>query len=416
MRTTLLRILLALPVLALPLLAGGAALAAGQDTDGFLYGKVVTESGNEYVGFLRWGDEESFWDDLFHSTKEDRPYADEGRDRDRERRRETRIRIFRWDLKVGGDSWDGSRIFIARFGDIEKIRCHGDSEAEVFMKSGQVYDVSGYSNDVTSDILVRDEKMGDIDVRWNRIDTIEFMPAPRGADPGVWRLYGTVESDAGDFTGWIQWDKQECLSTDELDGDTEDGDISIEFGDIRSIERRGRKSSLVELKDGRTLRLRGSNDVNDENRGIMVEDPRFGRATVSWDAFEKATFEEHKSSGRGYDDYGKAGWLEGTVTDTDGRTYSGRLVIDLDETETWEMLNGSWRDVEFDIPLALIETIEPLGHDESRVRLRSGEELVLADGQDVADRNEGVLILKDDDDRDPEYLAWDEVERIELKR
>ena len=55
--------------------AQGAAWAA-DDNQGFLYGRVITDSGTEYVGFLRWGDEEAFWDDLFHSLKEDLPYQE----------------------------------------------------------------------------------------------------------------------------------------------------------------------------------------------------------------------------------------------------------------------------------------------------------------------------------------------------
>ena len=40
------------------------------------------------------------------------------------------------------------------------------------------------------------------------------------------------------------------------------------------------------LKDGRRLLLDGSNDVNSSNRGIYVEDERFGRVRVKWDAFD----------------------------------------------------------------------------------------------------------------------------------
>ena len=89
-----------------------------------------------------------------------------------------------------------------------------------------------------------------------------------------------VETEIGDFEGYVMWDKEECLSTDLLDGESEDGDLSIEMGRIASIEPRGRSSSIVILDDGRKLRLRGSNDVDDDNRGIMIEDERYGKITV----------------------------------------------------------------------------------------------------------------------------------------
>ena len=73
--------LLTLPVLTTP-------VEAQDDNQGFLYGRVTTESGNEYVGFLRWGTQEGFWDDLFHSTKKDLPFHRYLDRRDVDRRRD----------------------------------------------------------------------------------------------------------------------------------------------------------------------------------------------------------------------------------------------------------------------------------------------------------------------------------------
>jgi hypothetical protein len=405
-------------LVAASLLLGAVSAVAKGDNQGFIYGRVTTESGNEYTGFLRWGDEEAFWDDLFHSTKEDLPYYDAVVDED-ERIRERHDKEHKFWLQkllftVKDNKWGSSRVFISRFGDIERIIPIGDDEAEVEMKSGETYDVEGYANDVSDNIHVSDEAIGEIDLRWERIEAIEFMSAPNDADPGVWRLHGKVETDAGDFEGFIQWDKQECLNSDLLDGDTEDGDISIEMGRIESIKRRGSRSSLVILRDGREMRLRGSNDVNSENRGIMVEDPRFGRVTVSWDAFDRLSFSEPGGSGRGYQEFRDQGPLQGSVTDRDGDTYEGRIVFDLDESEGWEILNGSYRDVEFDIPFNMIASIEPQDPDESVVVLRNGEELELEDSQDVSDDNDGVLVFTEGD-RDPVYIEWDDVEMIRFE-
>jgi hypothetical protein len=404
---------LLLVVLITGTLLGAEHARADNSNDGFIYGRVTSESGTEYSGFLRWGTEEAFWDDLFHSSKRELPYAEYVDDERRSRRQEERrVSIFKKIITIKGD-WSGSRMFISRFGDIAEIQPRGDNEADVKMKNGEVYRVEGVANDVSDPIHVKDKSLGDIDLRWNKIESIEFMPAPRGEDPGAWRLLGKVETDAGVFEGFIQWDKEECLSTDKLDGDTEDGDISIPMGQIRSIERRGRGSSLIELKDGRKLRLRGSNDVNSDNRGIMVEDPRFGRVTINWNAFDHLTFSEARGSGRGYQDFKPAGRLAGTVTNEDGEQYRGKIVIDLDEAEGWEILNGSYRDVDYDIPLQLVEVIEPRGLAGSKVTLRTGETITLEEGQDVSDRNDGVLVFADDED-DPVYIPWDEVKEVRL--
>ena len=65
-------ILLALVALALAFPAWATSRA-----DGFLYGTVETNSGNNYTGLIRWGTEEAFWDDLFNSAKDDLPYLED---------------------------------------------------------------------------------------------------------------------------------------------------------------------------------------------------------------------------------------------------------------------------------------------------------------------------------------------------
>jgi hypothetical protein len=330
-------------------------------------------------------------------------------------RRDRGINIFKkWNLTIE----DGglSRMFIARFGDIEKIRPHGDGEATVYMKNGEKYDVSGGADDVTSKIHVNDESFGEMELHWDRIETIDFMKAPDGADPGVHRLYGKLETREGDYEGYIQWDKQECLSNDLLDGDTEDGDVSLKMGSIRSIERKGKRVSEVTLKDGRNLRMRGTNDVNSDNRGIMVEDPRFGRVTVQWDAFMKLTFTDAPGTGVSYGDYKGLGRLRGVVTDDRGDKHEGFITIDLDEAEGWEMLNGQINDIHFDIPLYMVASIEPLGRDECVVTLHNGERIELEEGTDVSDRNAGVLVYDGKDDSSPVYISWRDVEMIKYDR
>ncbi len=397
-------------------LALGVGSAAAVENQGFLYGHVTTDSGREYTGFLRWGTEEACWDDLFHSSKQDLPYLDEvdreRRDWRRRDRKRTEIRIFDKTIRLGDVytvSDSPSRVFIARFGDIERIEVTGSSDATVRMKSGSRFDVSGYSNDVAGTVRVDDTALGEIDLRWDRIETIEFLPAPLNADPGAHRLRGVVETDAGTFEGFIQWDKEECLSTDLLDGHSEDGKVSIPMGQIRSIERRGRSSSIVELKDGRSFRLGDSNDVDADNRGIMVEDERFGRLTIGWSEFERLTFADPGPSGRRYDDFPKGRPLQGTVVSS-GREYTGRIVFDLDESEDWEMLNGSAQGIEYDIPLRMVAVIRPGPRDRAEVVLRNGQTLRLEDAQDVSGNNDGVLIYAGSEK--PTYLEWNEVEEI----
>ena len=402
----------ALSILALAacLLPAIALAAGGTDTQGFIYGKVTMRSDTVYEGVLRWnGDEEAFWGDLFNGSKEERPYLDEIPDRARRRDRRDGIRVL--GIRIGSYASSG-RSFVARFGDIAKIETdRGD--AILTMKDGEEIEIDGSgTNDIGSRIDVWDNEVGQVKLDWDRIDVIEFMPTPAGIKVPGTRLHGKVETEEGVFEGFIQWDKEECLSIDELDGDSRDGGMSIEMGKIKSIERRSSRSSDVTLWNGRTFELRGSNDVNSENRGIYVEDPRYGRVLVEWDAFESVHFSEAGPSGPAYEDF-QPGWpLRGTVTESGGKTHSGRIVYDIDEEYSWEMLNGDQRDLEFNIPFALVKSIKPRGSDSSRVTLKGDVEVVLDDVADVSDSNAGLLVI--DADGDSEYIAWDDIERIDF--
>lgn len=393
-------------------------LAAKQANDGFLYGTINTDSGKEYTGFLRWNtDEEAFWDDLFHSAKTELPYLEQVDKSDRERGREkkhTNIKIFGFKVNVESDGWAGgaSRVFIARFGDIERIEVRDENTARLTMRGGEQVEVSGYANDVGATILVKDDSLGEIELDWKHIETIRFAAAPQSADPGAARLYGTLHTRQGELKGFIQWDQEECLSGDRLDGEAEDGNVALPMGSIASIERRSSQGCEVLLKDGRSFRLRGTNDVNDENRGIMVEDPRFGRVVVGWREFDRLDFADSESSGRSYGDYRPGKPLAGTLVTVDGETHKGRLVFDLDEAATWELLNGSWSDLEYNIPFALVKRLEP-GRSESRVVLTGGEELRLEESQDVTNDNDGFLVF-DRGDADPLYLTWGRVAHVEF--
>jgi hypothetical protein len=396
-------------ILGLALLGSPSAAADKAGPHGYLYGTVETESGHEYTGLLRWGTEEAFWDDLFNSTKADLPYLDEHR---QEKRRRNRIKIFGITVGYRWDEMISSRMFIARFGDIEEIEVVRGEKIKVTMKGGEIFTMEGGSNDIGATVTVLDDSLGVVKLEWDRIDRIDFKSTPSDIRPPAYRLYGAVETEEGTFEGHIQWDVQECLSTDELDGETDDGDLSIQMGRIAAIEKRNRSGSFVELKDGRKMVLEGTNDVDSSLRGIHVEDPRYGRVKISWDAFERVEFREVDHSGRGYDDYKPARQLKGTVTDYEGHTRTGELVFDLDEMKSWEILNGDLGGVEFYIPFGMIRSVEPQRGDASKVVLKNGEELTLAAGQDVSESNDGVVVLHENGRE--AYLPWDEVQRVEF--
>jgi hypothetical protein len=406
-------------LLILGVLSTSSATAAPEreaDARGFLYGRITTRGGSVYEGRLRWNNkEEAFWGDFFNASKEESLYRKYVPRKERQRRES--IEVFGIPIGIHFDENDEGRQLVARFGDLQRIEVERGDDATVIFKSGARYEVSGGSNDVEGDteITVWDRAASEIQVRWKEIQTIDFLPTPAGLTVPDFRLHGTVHTDDGSFRGYIQWDQDECLSSDELDGETRDGDVSLRMGEIRSIERRTRNSSKVVLRDGRTFVLEGTNDVDSSNRGIYVHDWRYGRVLVNWDAFRRVDFGPPGDSGPAYTDFRPGRPLFGKVTTREGTSYGGRLVYDADETETMEFLDGQRRDVEYSVPFARIAFLLPERGSSTRVVYKDGRELKLEDTVDVGRDNAGVLVFDRGQEHDPRYIAWEDVQRIDFE-
>jgi hypothetical protein len=256
----------------------------------------------------------------------------------------------------------------------------------------------------------------DLDAR--RIRTIEFLPtAPLVAAPD--RLHGTVRTRQDDFTGFIQWDRQDCVGADLLDGRTANGELRLRYDTIRSIARHSRDRAMVTLLDGRELVLSDTREVGHGNRGIYVDDGRYGRVLISWDAFERVDFSP-SGSGPAYGDFRSGRPLAGSVTTRDGRRLAGRLVYDFDESETTETFDAPSQGVDYTIPFGLIASIVPSGREgqsaqRATVVLHDGEELQLERTGDLGEGNAGILIFVDGRER-PEYVPWTDVEQVALHR
>ncbi|MEM7587694.1 MAG: hypothetical protein AAF560_30180 [Acidobacteriota bacterium] len=407
--------------------ASRSPAAATRGDAGFLSGRVTTMDGTVYQGRLRFGGrEEAFWSHTFDGYRDENPWGVHLPLPFRLERR--RIELFGSRLAEWKQRVDLGRPFMARFGDITRIARQG-GDLQVKLKSGTVYRLDHYAADDFADGLrVWDAAAGIVDLEERRIRLIDLFPIDSPvAIPE--RLFGTVraisiEAPARVFTGFIQWNLEQSVGTDSIKGETSEGALSLPFDTIVSIVKESRDSSRVILWDGRELVLSGTREVGRGNRGVFVEDPRFGRVLIPWDTFERVDFGSGGSvsggSGRTYDDYPPGLPLTSTVTTRDGRRLTGRLVYDLDESETTETLDASLLGVNYSIPFGRILSIELPGDDDrkvwrARVTLESGEELFLEPNGDLGEGNAGLLIFGDDPE-DPSYVPWADVERIELER
>jgi hypothetical protein len=400
-------------------------LTQAQD-EGFIYGKIYTEDNKVYEGPIRWGKEEAYWVDMFNASKERNENLRYLSDKDRENLDEKRYDWFHWSWNSHGREWHGWRSesgnddyvhqFSCQFGEMKTLKPLSSKYAEIELKDGTKVEVNGEGyNDVGLDIRIADKELGEMSIYWNRIEKIEFMNTPSTLSTKFGQpLYGTVEAFGEKFTGYIQWDHDERLSTDKLDGDSDDGDVSIEFSKIRSIERKAGASQVV-LKSGRELFLDGSNDVSSGHRGVIVMNKDFPSIDIPWREFNKVTFED-KTPGpvATYSQFAAPKEINATVTRHDGKTLTGKIVYDLDETFDFELLQGKQGDFEYSTPFRNIKKLKPQGNYRCTVELRSGKSITLDEGQDVAEKNQGVLVFASGQG-EPTYVAWEDIDQIEFK-
>jgi hypothetical protein len=101
----------------------------------------------------------------------------------------------------------------------------------------------------------------------------------------------------------------------------------------------------------------------------------------------------------------------GKVILFDGNNISGTMIFDLDETLDVETLEGKDNEIEYTIPFRNIKSIKPKNADYSIVELKNGETLLLGEGRDVSENNDGVIILIKGQ-KEPKHLRWRNIEQI----
>lgn len=248
-----------------------------------LYGRVHTTDGVVFQGYLRWDRNEVSGSDFLDGAKElplerlreaerlDPEYAAAQR---RARSLEAFGVRITWDLAEGDDP-----ITVAssvRFSHIVSLTVLDERRARFQLTTGEEVRLTGVSTDLgrgMRGIVIEDPVAGPTTVRWRQLERVEFLTPPADARPISSRLHGTVTTRGGvEFEGDIGWDLDEVLFSDVLDGREGRDDHAIPFGDIASIVRDGERASKVMLHDGTELLLRGTNDVDRNNRGIEVSD------------------------------------------------------------------------------------------------------------------------------------------------
>ena len=231
---------------------------AGRDADR-LYGTVETE-GETISGFIVWDRDESLAEDI-----------------------------------IDGD--DGRRDRKIPLGDIRVIEHRGRNGSRLTLKDDTTLELSG-TNDIDDGhrgVQVLVSGIGFADIPWSSVRRVTFgdaPPSPRYEQfDGGHRLSGVVRTrDGRTLKGRITWDLDERWSWENLDGERDDIDWSIPFANIDSIAL-VRNHAEVRLRNSRMLMLSDSNDVNRDNKGIVVEREDGERYDLAWDDVITVTFD-----------------------------------------------------------------------------------------------------------------------------
>jgi hypothetical protein len=384
---------------ALALTAIPPAFASGE-----IFGTIHTRTGDTYTGPIRWDRNENFWSDELNGTKLEKI-----------EKKEDGYKFSLFGIKFGGGDQYIRHSFSIPFGHLVSIEPLSGNEADLTLKSGETIRVSG---DGSSDIgrgirslIIDDAERGAVDLAWSSIDRVEFRSRD-GKGRDAERLFGTVETTDGSFTGYLTWDRDEAMLEDIIDGEDRDGrDREIPLGQIRVIEPRSAGGSTLTLRDDSTLVLTGTNDIDDGHRGIIVQVAGVGEVSIEWDDVRRVEFDEAPPS-PAYSAFDGGRRLDGTVKTNSGKSYMGTIVWDRDESHDWESLDGEHGRIDYSIPFANVRSVERDGSRGARVTLRSGETLELRGSNDVDDGHKGIVVEKAGGERIE--LEWMDVERVDF--
>jgi hypothetical protein len=412
--------------LVLLLLAPSAhALQSAPDTTigDRLQGWVVTAAGDTLRGLIRWDRNEGGWADLLDGDRDLPPdlldrAVEAGIVSHSELERSVEFRGVRvtWEED---DVWPEAARSGLRFGHVRRLEVLDGESARLELRSGETVELRSGGNTDLGDgnrgIVVEDLRRGRVTLEWDELDLVELEPVPGvQAGPDARRLHGTVTDEAGrSWEGYVTWDRDEILGVDVLDGEEEGGrEVELPFASVTTITKLADgDGSRVRTSDGRTRELRGTNDVDDRNRGIQVADPALGQVSVPWEAFVSVRFHP-PSQPVTLSDFGGGRPLEGRVLQVDGTEHRGILQWDADESATWEILDGETEGVTVQVEFGRIRAVRRTDDEGARVELLDGRTLELHGSNDVGPGHKGVYV--ETGDGEVVGIPWERIVEVDF--
>ena len=182
----------------------------------------------------------------------------------------------------------------------------------------------------------------------------------------------------------------------------------IRFGHVRHIRSLGSNQALFTLRSGHQVGMQGrSTDLGRAMRDIEITSLSDGQTSLQWDDLAFVRFHGTDSE-VSWNDFDGGAQLRGTVITTSGDEFSGDIKWDLDEYQSWEMLNGNVRGAELDVEFSNIARIVKYEHG-SAVVLRDGRSLTLSGSNDVDSGHRGIVVTSGDQSRTVKWADFREL-------
>jgi hypothetical protein len=385
-----------------------------------IYGTATDSTGKQVTGTIRWGDQEAFLSDIFNGNKVD-TVGIEHLSKDEKQALEAHQpgpQANIGDIKITFKSFFGNELkrpyFNLPFGAMAKIEVDSDNnQFIVTLHDGTQIKAANDSNDLTDEIFFLTAEGDTIKYDLEDLTSITFSAAPENAKSFDQGIYGTITSDLGTFTGRVMWDQDERMVSEKLDGHENGQEYNLKFAEIRSIERQGNKS-LVELLDGKSLLLGDTNDVDNGNRGIWLDNPELGRVEIKWSQFHKFEIHEVAVNWLTFDDYQSVNQpLKGQIRLKDQSTVpADQITFDLNHQSPLERLDVEVNDSNHLIPFGKIKQIKVLNENAVELKMSNDSTQIAYGKRSVTRDNNGVLIKSGDKHR---WLIWAEIDNISFE-
>lgn len=389
------------------------AYVQAQVQAGFIYGEITMTDNTKYEGVIQWSSNELGWDDIFTATKQENKVLQYlSSDEIKRLSEEEKAEKIDWGfMRLWENRYPAKQhVFECQFGYIRAIAVTGEKSARVTLKNGNTVEVSGHE-DTGRKIYILDKQGRRSKMEWTKIQTVVFKNTPLAIlSPTISPLYGTVTTDSGELTGFIQWDMDESLNMHYLDGKHGDEKKAFQFSELTQIEKISENTCRITLVSGEKIDLSDTDDVGKSNHGIMVKNNQLGNIKVNWNSFGKVVFTKKVPGPAAYTDYKSPKSLSGKVTLTNGTFYQGTLIFDLDESMNIELLKGKSRDLLYHICFSDIRSVQRKSHTYATLTLTNGKTLELTGTNDVTDKNWGILIVNGT--KKPTYIPWNKVDYV----